>query len=341
MATEFPGSNILLGGPVGPQLRNLLPVNVTVPETCLQTDDEVHLIMEYKTGDQWGTVKAPCANRFITSHDIGNGRLSALEAFFAALNDFSPDLIVISGLHMLEKQAPSFWKDRLKALVTQLKTVSPQIPIHLELASTSDKSFLAVMAESVFPHVNSLGLNEQELLAVSQATGGPHQEERDEEAGAQPEIGSVADQVHWLLKQFGVGSSAKPNSRMTRVHFHSLTFHMLSIVKGTWKNSMSAVGAAARIAGSKACNTPSIDPEKVKLKIPSAFLRSVNEVSLRREPIVYNPDKPVTGWNRGNVQTFFSPVLVCKKPLKTVGLGDAISATGLQYSEMVMGVSSM
>ena len=308
---------------------------MTVPEACFQKNDEIHLIMEYKTGDRWGPATAPCANRFIMSHDVGNGRLSALETFFSALNDFQPNLIVLSGLHLLEEQEESFWKERIETLVKRLKEISPYIPIHLELASTANKTFLAAIAESVFPWVDSIGLNEQELLALCQASEGPHRIHDDR--NTQPEIGVIADQVHWLLKRFGVRSS----TRLTRVHFHSLTFHMLGIVEGTWTNSLSAVGGAARMAGRRACNVLAIDPGKVELKIPRAFLRSVEDAQLRREPIVYDPREPVSQWSRGNLKFFFSPVLVCKKPLKTVGLGDAISATGLQYSEMVMGTSRM
>ena len=49
------------------------------------------------------------------------------------------------------------------------------------------------------------------------------------------------------------------------------------------------------------------------------------------------PEKPVCTWEiRDGGEWFyrftFSPVLVCKKPKKTVGLGDSISATALAYS---------
>ncbi len=45
-----------------------------------------------------------------------------------------------------------------------------------------------------------------------------------------------------------------------------------------------------------------------------------------------NISNPVTEFRRGKINFFLSPVLVCKKPLKTVGLGDAISSVGLLYS---------
>ena len=53
-----------------------------------------------------------------------------------------------------------------------------------------------------------------------------------------------------------------------------------------------------------------------------------------RVRLTLDPADPVTVWGRGNVTFHLSPVLVCKQPLRTVGLGDAISAEGLVYSEL-------
>ncbi len=49
--------------------------------------------------------------------------------------------------------------------------------------------------------------------------------------------------------------------------------------------------------------------------------------------VAFNTTYPVIEFQRGtNLNFYFTPVLVCKKPIKTVGLGDAISSTGLIYS---------
>jgi ADP-dependent phosphofructokinase/glucokinase len=37
----------------------------------------------------------------------------------------------------------------------------------------------------------------------------------------------------------------------------------------------------------------------------------------------------VAAWTEGELELFYAPVLVCKAPTKTVGLGDAISTVGL------------
>lgn len=89
--------------------------------------------------------------------------------------------------------------------------------------------------------------------------------------------------------------------------------------------------AGARVAASQACGLRSVDADKVELKAPLEFHSSHTEP---REKLSLNPAEPVTVWHRGNVTFYLTPVLVCKQPLRTVGLGDAITAEGLVYSEL-------
>lgn len=121
----------------------MLDEQIVVPPESLQEMDEFHLILEYKAGkrekerylgiflhsvkiwktttmcglppgEQWGSTQAPQANRFIFSHDVSNGEMSSLETFVASLDEFQPDLVVLSGLHMMEGQGREMWEGRLK-----------------------------------------------------------------------------------------------------------------------------------------------------------------------------------------------------------------------------------
>lgn len=65
-------------------------------------------------GEKWGSTQAPQANRFIFSHDVSNGGMSSLETFVASLEEFEPELVVLSGLHMMEGQGRELWEERLK-----------------------------------------------------------------------------------------------------------------------------------------------------------------------------------------------------------------------------------
>lgn len=324
----YPDLMVLLCGPVGPKLHEMLDEQIVVPPESLQETDEFHLILEYRAGEKWGSTQAPQANRFIFSHDVSNGEMSSLETFVASLEEFQPDLVVLSGLHMMEGQGRELWEERLKEAVSAISDIRKDIPIHLELASMTDKDYMNSIMQEVMPIVSSIGLNEQELLFLSQAGDGPH---ADLSAWKGiPDLGRVSDILLWILEQHG-RSDPSSEAELTRIHFHTLAYHILATVDGYWGNQAAAVMAGARVASTQACGVQTVDATKVELKAPLEFHSSHTEP---REKLSLNPAEPVTVWRRGNVTFHLTPVLVCKQPLRTVGLGDAISAEGLVYSEL-------
>lgn len=177
--------------------------------------------------------------------------------------------------------------------------------------------------------MNSIGLNEQELLFLSQAGQGPHSKLKTWDGIA--DVGHVSDILLWIFQQYGRNDPSS-EADLTRIHFHTLSYHILATVDGHWGNQVAAVAAGARVASCQACGIQTIDVQKVILKAPLKFYSSYSEP---REQLNISPNQPVTMWHRDNVTFHLSPVLVCKHPLRTVGLGDAISADGLFYSEML------
>ncbi|XP_043838385.1 ADP-dependent glucokinase isoform X2 [Dromiciops gliroides] len=318
---------VLLCGPVGPKLHQLLDDNIVVPPESMQEVDEFHLILEYQAGEQWGQLTAPNANRFIFSHDLSNGAMNMLEVFVSSLEEFQPDLVVLSGLHMMEGQSKEIQKKRLLEAVISISDIPTDIPVHLELASMTDRELMSSIMHQVFPLVNSLGLNEQELLFLSQSASGPHSSLLS--WSGVPDVGVVSDILFWILKEHG--RSKERASDLTRIHFHTLAYHILATVDGHWGNQLAAVAAGARVAGTQACATEAIDASRVSLRAPLEFLTSHSEAGSR---IAVNPNEPVAQWHREGISFHFTPVLVCKDPIRTVGLGDAISAEGLFYSEV-------
>ncbi|TRY96005.1 hypothetical protein DNTS_002165 [Danionella cerebrum] len=323
-----PQLSVLLCGPVGPKLHEMLDEQIVVPPESLQENDEFHLILEYKSGEQWGPSQAPQANRFILSHDLSNGEMSALETFIASLEEFQPDLVVLSGLHMMEGMGRDLWEERLQEAVVAISEVKNEVPVHLELASMTDQDYMNRILHQVMPIVNSIGLNEQELLFLTQSGGGPHADVTS--WNGVPDVGRVSDILLWVLENHG-RSSPQSEADLTRIHFHTLAYHIMATVDGHWANQESAVAAGARVASTQACGLQNVDISKVLLKAPLNFYSSFSEP---RENLRVDPTRPVTVWHRGNVSFHLTPVLVCKHPLRTVGLGDAISAEGLMFSEI-------
>ena len=182
------------------------------------------------------------------------------------------------------------------------------------------------MCLQVLPHVSSIGLNEQELAFASKVAGGPH----TDKLPSQPQLSIVKDILAWLLNTYG-HTTKTPSSRLTRIHFHSLTYHVIATVKGTWSNCQSAAIAGARAASLQACDTTSFEQDKFSLKV-SKTLKISDNITVQ-----FDPSKPGISWEEGELEFSYSPVLVCRKPIRTVGLGDAISATGLLFSSYIGG----
>ena len=323
---------VLLGGRVGPDLRTLLGSDVAIaggPSTDPADDyDEYHVILEYPKGAKWGGLVAPRANRFIVSHDMSNSRLEALEEFAASLSDFNPDTVVLSGLHMLEGEADAVRDTRLTDVKSFLRTVD--VPIHLELASMANEPFVARIADTVFPYIDSLGLNEQELELLARAAGGPHPSLTTSDT---PLTAGVAETLFWALNAFGKGGNAR--SRLTRIHFHSLRFHIIAQTRGSWSESSRAVIAGSWACTTRACNTSMPTTDQVESQFGASF-----PVSSSGDIVEIPKGQPWTQWTKDGIEFFLAPVWICKKPVSTVGLGDAISASGLAYSAAPKGVTA-
>ena len=98
----------MLIGPIGPKLKALLNSKIKIPNEVLIDKDEVHLILEYGLNQEWTNIKSPQSNRFIVSHDIYNSKIEMLELFFNLTNQFDPNIVILSGLHLVESQSEEF-----------------------------------------------------------------------------------------------------------------------------------------------------------------------------------------------------------------------------------------
>ena len=159
----------------------------------------------------------------------------SLEAFRASVPSFSPELVILSGAHLLEGQPKSFWQQRLADTATVLEVLPGSVPVHWELATVGDMEFFRAMADTLFPRIDSLGLNEQELCSAATTHGLAC------EPSSPPSVQWVGELLQWLLGHYA-------GSRLSRVHFHSLTFHVVATAAGgPWGNSASAVAAGAKV----------------------------------------------------------------------------------------------
>lgn len=184
-------------------------------------------------------------------------------------------------------------------------------------------------------------MNEQELLFLAYASERAPHSNYYLELNESPEIVKIVDILEWLLDFYG--PKTNPNSRFSRVHFHYLKYHIIAeIGAGAWSNSISSLISGSKIASKQACgfnfedlSNEVILEDYVEMKIPYEIDDNKNILfKIDHENVLkFNASEPVVQLRRGNIKFYFTPTLVCKKPLKTVGLGDAISSNGILYAE--------
>lgn len=142
-----------------------------------QEIQDIHLVLDYSEDDVWGDLRAPRTNRFYMNHDIINTNLTILEDFHARLQEFRPDMLVISGFQLLnnrdeltnERFSLSFpltdfelfrlpWPParRLNAMSSLLEKQRKLSKIHLEFAAMTDGALYSQLVDLVFKNVRKI-----------------------------------------------------------------------------------------------------------------------------------------------------------------------------------------
>ena len=103
MANRFAleGAEVLLAAQASPHFKELLRPGIKLIGSEVNSSD-IHLIMEYKTGEKWKEQVSPRANRYIVHSDQYNPTLQSLEPFIKEYKDFKSSLLVVGGLQMMD-----------------------------------------------------------------------------------------------------------------------------------------------------------------------------------------------------------------------------------------------
>lgn len=334
MAARFAkeGAEVLLGAELGaakgtgenPNLSDWIPDNVQVAGGKVELDD-IHVIVEYKRNELWDGVESPRANRFIVHRDMNNPLVSSLEKFSQVLPTFSPQLVVVGGLQMMDN-FPFREGQRLERIVKirdLMRSQSKDTLIHFEMASFVDSSLLKELVEHVIPQSDSIGMNEQELPNLSSVlTSGQVVEVAD----SNPRTAVVLDMMRTVFRLLSVERG--DNRPVTRLHLHTLAYQAIMTRRGSkWKHSGAAAVKASLTAHRHVCSDSEVTAEKSFLIMDDSFLTS--QKGGKRVPFV--DSRPLTCWDEEDldITVCLAPVLVCSQAVQTAGGGDNISAAGL------------
>lgn len=325
MARRFAleGCEVLLGAHMSEKLRNQLPPGITVTGP-VTPKDEIHMLLEYPSGQQWGPYVSPRANRFIIHNDHKNPTLTSLETFLPEMEKFKADLLVVGGLQMMDNFP--FEEGQREARIREVQRVmrATSEPVHFEMASYTDPTLLHQLVEHVLPYANSLGMNEQELPNLfSILKYGNVSYVSD----SYPRVATVLDTMRDVYNLLQAADSPSDRRPLTRIHVHTLAFQAILVAHNSrWKNSMSSAAKAALTAHRHTCGSHEIDTQHAHVIMDDSFTTSRGSGAKR---IPFDNNHPVACWQEAQYEICVAPVLVCTRVLHTGGGGDNVSAAGL------------
>eukprot|EP01128_Nolandella_sp_AFSM9_P006060 TRINITY_DN3050_c0_g1_i1.p1 TRINITY_DN3050_c0_g1~~TRINITY_DN3050_c0_g1_i1.p1 ORF type:complete len:571 (-),score=189.31 TRINITY_DN3050_c0_g1_i1:95-1627(-) len=350
---HFEGSQLLFGFTPGPVLhKELEKAGLKIPlHKNQKNEDSFHFVLEYRKGDKWGELTAPRSNRVIVHCDRLNSKLLDQDYFAATIDreqtKGSPfDLVILSGLNLLEKEVATYRRSKLEDLrVKLINKVQAATPIHVELSSFSDDEFLEDIAFEILTRVNSIGLNEMELAHLYIALDPLDETEEELEEVRQKMMNPKVDYAMEVLG--AVMNTIKSHKHgvhnLGRIHLHTLNFHIVALSgDGGWANGDASAAMGSLISSVKACNYRG-DPVSLEVDFTLPLVEDLDLWGEKARPTLgewpfKNGIPVVTSIYKGalypkpDITYYVSPVLVCKNPKQTAGLGDAISSVALTHS---------
>lgn len=244
--------NILLGSQLFPELVGKFKNGVKISGPMIEQND-YHIILEYKTNQQWGQYISPRSNRFIVHSDDNNVKLLSRVNFFEQLDHFQPDLLIISALQMMENSPMEFQlrSQIIENLAHNIKHFEKkQISksrTHFEMASFTEERLLDIIAKQIFPHMDSYGMNEQELRNLLSFLKYGN---ISYSSNPFPRVATVLDdlrELFILLQLIG-------NNRISRIHVHTLAYQVIMVKidqntkKPIWNFNKAAMAKASLTA---------------------------------------------------------------------------------------------
>ena len=329
------------------KLRELLEPSIIVPfnsstDFSLKSEDKVeqieqisHYVFEfsegqYSVGDK--VINCLRSNRFIGSYDKINSLLAFSDEFreYSESNILGFSLGIISGFHLIDTDlspSKSFSEilEPVLRLIKKWKERNPSLILHLELAAVNDAELKQQIVRNFFPIINSIGLNEQELLSYLSAV----------EASLSNHIQSEMSSIN-LFKGLYAIFSKYPH---LRIHLHYLNFNLLISPPTSdesvnlRKNSLiiSSIFAAIKAKNGHIKGIKDItDIEYNISKTGLEELRKLDTYLMHN----FNTEETLTkiGYARTESFSVFGiPTIVVPSPKQLAGLGDTISLMSILF----------
>lgn len=291
---------------------------------CATHTPLVHWIMEFEKGDVCmidnRQIVCPKANRFIATYDPLNSRLVTNQNFMNYLYEHKIEYLLLSGYHMLQgENALATIKDSARQ-IQKLKGFNPDCIIHLEIASTQDKSVRAAIINNIAPLCDSIGLNERETLDVLEICAPTEYERMPKYDLHAPELFSALCKI-------------KEYTKVKRVQMHMFGLYISLQDKTALiaaQKSIAGMLTAATAAASKAYLGALTAPQDLLFAQKQAIGKlHFDELEMLAE-YLQTPGLLQDGYCQyENYEITAIPSILIDKPKTLVGMGDTISSLSL------------
>lgn len=338
------GCSVTLGSLYGDKLSSFLGDSLSFIPSLREEKEDIHLIIEYPKGTVLTSpasgkpfLTSPRANRYIlTMNQEVAPPFEVIENSIPSRDDIEEEerekkkgkedkeeeeeseresthqlrsayMLVVSGFHMYDGVNQKTREVHFDRISSSLR----QYPFsHVEVASMSDLSLLRLFVERVLPNAYSVGANEQETLALYDII-------QSKDAASDYDTNPLASEmIQWI-------EEIMDKTEVKRFHMHSLSFQIICQRGGElWQTHHSLIEATLT-ATEQACGTTDLSPDMLEQHYHSpSSTADINEV-------YSGTPSPISCHGPASKHCCVIPVLVCKKPVQTVGLGDHISSSGL------------
>lgn len=213
------------------------------------------------------------------------------------------DRVLLSGFH----NADGNIEVKLKKASQQLEKFDT--PIHMEYVDLSDK--LNLLEKYIFPHVESIGLDEYEMKALEEALD-------VQLDGDEPSLGEAFQFAKFFINEFG----------LKRVHIHTYGYHLNVTTEdyGVEPEKIRESMLYGETAAVQMADEGEI-PEKVEsLEFENKHIRKLDDLE-DFENFFNLENFAETGKGKiGDLKVVAIPPVIHENPKRLVGMGDVISA---------------
>jgi len=288
----------------------------------------IHWIMEFNRNDSLTidgkTFICPKSNRFIATFDPLLFNL-VIDSNFTRYTSLHPaDYIILSGYQALtaERQGIRHIKKTIPILDSWRKR-NPKALIHLEIASTQDKTIRKNIIRHLGGLVDSIGVNERETIDLMEVLN-------------QNKLAALCNEQPSPTNLFKALVKLKEKSGCPRIQLHMFGLY-ITLQDKNFKISPRQNRKGMILAATAAASKASLGYLEKYQDILAGSQYPVSEIGLRllKELSLYLGQESI--YNRGigtykQYDVIAVPTIIIPQPVTLVGMGDTISAFSLTGS---------